>query len=77
MINPNIDPQCRWCLEDQETSWHVIAECPALWRTRRTIFGYHLIKNPPEIWYVKNLLKFLSIIGMEQINSRSADPAAP
>ena len=77
LINPNIDPICRWCNEDEETSWHVISECPALWRARRTVFGYHLIQNPPQNWHVRNLQKFLQVIGMEQINSRCADPAAP
>jgi hypothetical protein len=29
-INNDVDSTCRLCLEDEETSWHVIAECPAL-----------------------------------------------
>jgi hypothetical protein len=30
IINNDVDSTCRLCLEDEETSWHVIAECPAL-----------------------------------------------
>ncbi|KAJ8978715.1 hypothetical protein NQ317_015963 [Molorchus minor] len=24
------DPECRWCLEDEETSSHILTECPAM-----------------------------------------------
>ncbi|KAJ8949103.1 hypothetical protein NQ317_006990 [Molorchus minor] len=33
------DPECRWCLEDEETSSHVFTECPAIARVREGYFG--------------------------------------
>jgi ribonuclease HI len=40
------DPICRLCLEEEETSLHVVAECPALARTRLEIFGAHVLDLP-------------------------------
>ena len=39
LVNKSEDADCRLCLEDEETSFHVIAECPALARQRQQTFG--------------------------------------
>ncbi len=39
LVNDGDDDECRLCLEDQETSYHVFAECPALAGIRRTVLG--------------------------------------
>ncbi len=41
----NIDPTCRLCNEEEETSLHIYAECPVLQQQRWNIF--HLIPPPP------------------------------
>ncbi|KAJ8979963.1 hypothetical protein NQ317_006408 [Molorchus minor] len=43
--------QCRWCLEDKETSSHVLTECPAIARVRERHFGSSIL-NPD---YVKSI----------------------
>ena len=52
IVNHNSNYTCRLCLEDVESSWHVIGECPALWRERRNIFsltsGITTLNNPPD-----------------------------
>ena len=56
------DPySCRFCLEDEETSYHLIAECPELQATRWTVFQApsNLEKHPS--WTVKQLNMFLEI----------------
>lgn len=37
------DPICRLCLENEETSLHIITECPALFRLRKQILDYEII----------------------------------
>ena len=57
-----IDPEsCRLCQEDEESSYHVIAECPALQAYRGKIFQ---LSNPttlpdPPVWSVMQISKFL------------------
>ena len=66
-----VDPLCRFCLEDDETFWHVIGECPALWLKRRDSFNSFFLENPPE-WNFFSLLKFLRLADMEEANKRGA-----
>ena len=60
--NGIIDPEsCRLCQEDEESSYHVIAECPALQAYRGKIFQ---LPNPttlpdPPVWSVEQISKFL------------------
>ena len=60
--NGIIDPEsCRLCQEDEESSYHVIAECPALQAYRGKIFQ---LPNPtilpdPPVWSVMQISKFL------------------
>ncbi|KAJ8975060.1 hypothetical protein NQ317_005777 [Molorchus minor] len=42
------DPECRWCLEDEETSSHVLTECPAIARVRERHFGSSVL-NPEDV----------------------------
>lgn len=52
-----VDSTCRLCLEDTETSWHIVCECPALWRLRREIFNTHYISKLK--WSVKHILNLV------------------
>ena len=58
VIDPEEDACCRLCLEDDESSWHVVAECPALARTRLQVFGTHCLESPPN-WSPNQLSQFL------------------
>ncbi|KAJ8948258.1 hypothetical protein NQ317_017347 [Molorchus minor] len=42
------DPECRWCLEDEKTSSHVLTECPAIARVREWHFGSSVL-NPEDV----------------------------
>ena len=56
-----VDPKsCRLCGESEETSFHVIAECPRLHKHRVDIFlTYNNLHNPPE-WSIQQIEKFLN-----------------
>ena len=62
------DPHsCRLCLEQEESSFHVIAECPATQTLRTRVFEFPIPKclpNPPN-WTVCQLVRLLkeSLIG--------------
>ena len=62
--NGVIDPHsCRSCFEEEESSFHVIAECPALQSYRSEAFKLPIptiLPNPPE-WTVTQVKKFLRI----------------
>lgn len=39
LVNKTDDVECRLCLEDEESSYHIVAECPALAECRLRVFG--------------------------------------
>ena len=39
------DGLCRLCLEDEETSFHIFAECPALGIRRQALFGSGVLSD--------------------------------
>ena len=54
---------CRLCEEDEESSFHVIAEYPAMQLHRTRVFkiqGNKKLPNPPD-WTVTQVVKFLKI----------------
>ncbi|KAJ8953870.1 hypothetical protein NQ317_007337 [Molorchus minor] len=42
------DPECRWCLEDEESSSHVLTECLAIAKVRERHFGSSAL-NPENV----------------------------
>ena len=54
---------CRLCRQDEESSFHVIAECPAMQTIRTGAFKLPTpttLPNPPE-WTVSQVEKFLKV----------------
>ena len=49
---------CRLCLEEEETSFHVMAECPALARPRLEVFGTPFQRTPLQ-WTTKQVVSFV------------------
>ena len=59
VINNDIDPLCRMCCEADETSFHLVCECPAFWKLRAEVFKtYETIDNLE--WSVRQVLKLVS-----------------
>ena len=56
------DPHsCRLCLEEEESSFHVIAECPAMQTYRSEVFKLPTtLPNPPD-WKITQLEIFFKI----------------
>ncbi len=59
-----LDPHsCRLCQEEEESSFHVIAECPAMQIYRSEVFKQPIPKNlpnPPD-WTLSQVDKFLKV----------------
>ncbi|CAB4040267.1 Retrovirus-related Pol poly from type-1 retrotransposable element R1 [Paramuricea clavata] len=53
--------ECRLCMEDEETSFHIVAECPALQHIRTECFNTLFLPEPVGDWTVAKLLRFLRI----------------
>ena len=68
-----VDATCRLCLEEEETSWHLIGECPALWQQRGDSFESYQLNHPPD-WKVPQFLNFLRKAKIAEINDRGAMP---
>ena len=59
--NPTVNPTCRLCGEEEETSWHLATNCPACWRERSEIFNWiELRDNIPE-WSTLQVNRFLRV----------------
>ena len=65
IVNGTDDNECERCGEgEEESSLHVIGECPAYGRIRRERFGSHCL-SPPLSWSVKQVLGFLREASIE------------
>ena len=58
LLGESQDKECRLCLEDEETSSHIIADCPALARIRFGIFGAPFVTFPLQ-WSLVQIATFL------------------
>ena len=38
LVDPSTDSECRYCMEDDEDSWHIVNECPAFDWLRNRLF---------------------------------------
>ena len=56
IVDPN---SCRLCLEEEESSYHVMAECPATQVFRWNIFQTTTVLQNHPVWSVSQILKFL------------------
>ena len=64
-IDSEINPQCRFCLEADETFYHLAMECPIHRLSRNDIF----LDKPPETntkWSVRALLDFSQVNGIRE-----------
>lgn len=71
LVNQEGDPSCRLCLEEEETAWHLIGECPALWFNREQAFGSKFLDLNPE-WNTFQMLRFAKWTNLKQLNNREA-----
>lgn len=62
-----MSPYCRYCEEEDETSVHLIGECPVFMIRRREILGNYFIKEEDikEI-RLKDIVRFMEGIGSEE-----------
>jgi hypothetical protein len=60
LLNPEIypDPTCRACGEVEETSSHLLLDCPVLGESRFKILGQHLFRELPE-WAPHKLFQMI------------------
>ena len=73
-IDAEKSPICRFCGWDDESSWHLIGECEAFWRSRSNIFNQPFLDNPPD-WSVNQLLKFYNKIKLKDLLNPGHLPA--
>ena len=59
LVNKDDDNECRLCLEDTETSFHIVAECPALAEPRLRTFGTLFLKQNALQWSSKEIASFI------------------
>jgi len=66
LVKSDEEAECRLCGEDEETSFHIVAECPALARTRLSVLGYFKLSEPLD-WSVSKVLCFLRETSVEEL----------
>jgi hypothetical protein len=52
---------CRFCLEDEETFWHLATDCPVFWRERNDAFGCNDITKTWDFNMIMNFAENLKI----------------
>jgi hypothetical protein len=58
-IDAESDPTCRFCLEDDETFWHFLKDCPVFWREQLEFINANNQGKPSNMdWSVGTLLHF-------------------
>ena len=64
-IDSEINPECRFCLEENETFYHLITDCPTFKQSRDSIFLDETI-DTSETWSVRNMLDFSYLPGVRE-----------
>ena len=64
-IDPDINPDCRFCLENNETFYHLVTDCPAFHESRKEIFLDKTVDTENE-WSVRNMLLFSYLPGVRE-----------
>ena len=71
-IDPEINPECRFCLEKEETFYHLATECPVHRKNRNEIFLDNLPITDTR-WSVRTLLIFSQVPGVREALDGSTD----
>ena len=60
LIDGNTDPTCRYCLEEEETTSHLVGNCPALWAKRGQIFYVWTLSTAMPKWGPLQIVTFIN-----------------
>ena len=74
-LDPLIDPTCRLCHLDNETVFHLLTNCDALYDQQRDILGNMTIGNG-HTWSIKKIMTFLrspTVNGLMSFNTSYAE----
>ena len=80
VVGDTDDPLCRLCMEDEESTLHIVAECPALARHRQEIFEVPFLETP--LHWTDQMSAFLSgtligrLLGLEGLEAITFEVAA-
>ena len=67
-LEEEVDPKCDLCdFNYDQTSQHIIGECPALMGPRLEVFSLHTME-PPFNFTIKAIIKFLKLAEIEALN---------
>ena len=64
-VDPDINSVCRFCLEEEESFFHLATDCPRFWGTRRDYFKDIILTNDHQ-WSVNDLLAFSYSLGINE-----------
>ena len=64
---PDVDPTCKFCLEDDEKFTHLLHECPALWQERLELQGRLETNSSNPIAYEREIIRFFSTDDMKTV----------
>ena len=70
LVNEDDDSQCRFCLEDDESTYHIMVECPALEQARSTILGSNF-REIPLRWSASGIASYVTVASIGSL----LDPA--
>ena len=59
VIDNTLDSTCRLCSAGEETSFHIIANCDALWRHRNDIMGHCYLEDSFD-WTPHQIIKYIT-----------------
>ena len=63
LVNKDEDAECRLCMEDEETSFHIVAECPALAWRRNECFGTFQVSEAGTIdWTTSKVVGLIKVL---------------
>ena len=69
IVDKDVSPTCRLCEEEEESSYHIIGECPRLLHKRWEAFGEPFLDLDP-VWKPRSFLKFLLTAKIKEMNNR-------
>ena len=70
-IDTSVNSSCRFCEEEDETAYHIVAECPRLLHKRWECFKEPFLEEEP-VWHPAPFLKFLRKAKIGEMNKRES-----
>ena len=67
-VDGDLDPTCRFCKWDLESTFHVVGQCPCLMDWRLQSFKRRFLEESNPTWELKQFINFVRLAKLKELN---------